>query len=51
VDKGSDMVPTLKQQAHRCGARVPGRSCDKEQPVILRTHAKSSLCSWFSHYD
>jgi hypothetical protein len=43
VDEGSDTVSTLKQQAHRGIARVPGRSCDQEQPIILSTHAKTSL--------
>jgi hypothetical protein len=35
VDKGSDTVPTLKQQAD-CGVtRVPGRSGDQEQSGSL----------------
>jgi len=41
--RGSDTVSTLKQQAHRGIARVPGRSCDQEQPIILSTHAKNLL--------
>jgi hypothetical protein len=35
VDKGSDTVPTLKQQAHRGVTRVPGRSRDQEHSGSL----------------